>query len=165
MPADELATLQGWNARTAQDYPGDVCVHELIEAQAERTPDAIALIHRADQATYRELDERANAVATELRNLGVRPDSLVGIYVERSIDMMVGLLGILKAGGAYVPMDPAYPALRLAMMMEDSHAEVVLTHSRLAGSVTGVPHVVRGRADAAAAVRRVSACAGATATS
>ncbi len=142
VPSTDLALMDGWNAATAQPYPAGACVHELFEAQVDRTPDAIAMIHRSERLTYRELDVRANAVAAELRDLGVGPDSLVGIFIERSTEMLVGLLGILKAGAAYVPMDPTYPAVRIAMMLEDSRADVVLTHSRLAGSVTGVTHVV-----------------------
>jgi natural product biosynthesis luciferase-like monooxygenase protein len=141
-PAGELAVMEGWNAATARPYPADARVHELFEGQVDRTPEATVLIHRAERLTYRELDDRANAVAAALRDLGVGPDSLVGVFIERSIDMMVGLLGILKAGAAYVPMDPAYPAVRIGMMLEDARADVVLTHSRLAGSVVGVAHVI-----------------------
>src|SRR4029077_1711814 len=115
--------------------------HQLFETQVDRTPDATALIHRARSLTYRELDERANAVAAHLRALGVGPDSMVGIFIDRSIDMVVGLLAIMKAGAAYVPMDPAYPSVRIGMMLEDSRADVVLTHSRLADSVHGVRDV------------------------
>ena len=142
IPAAERDVMAAWNTATAREYPAGVCVHELFEAQVDRTPDAVALICRARRLTYRQLDERANAVAAHLRDVGVGPDSMVGIFIERSIEMMVGLLGILKAGAAYVPMDPAYPSVRIAMMLEDSHADVVLTHSRLAGSVSGVSEVV-----------------------
>ena len=142
VPAAEQATMQQWNASTRRPYPSEVCVHQLFEAQVDRTPDATALIYRTRSLTYRELDERANAVAAHLRRLGVGPDSMVGIFIDRSIDMMVGLLGIMKAGAAYVPMDPAYPSVRIAMMLEDSGAEVVLTHSTLADSLHGVRDVV-----------------------
>ncbi len=138
VPAAELTTMQAWNSGTARPFPGTACVHQLFEAQVDRTPDAIALVHRAQQVTYQQLDERANAVAAHLRELGVGPDSMVGVFIDRSVDMVVGLLGILKAGAAYVPMDPAYPSVRIGMMLEDSHADVVLTHSRLADSVQGV---------------------------
>ncbi len=142
VPASELAVLAAWND-TERSYPEATCVHELFEAQVDRTPDATALVFRGERLTYRQLDERANAVAAQLRSLGVGPDSLVGVFVERSVEMVVGLLGVLKAGGAYVPMDPAYPSNRIAMMLEDAHAEVVLTLDRLRGSVPGaVPHVV-----------------------
>ena len=143
VPAAEQATMQQWNASTRRPYPSEVCVHQLFEAQVDRTPDATALIYRARSLTYRELDERANAVAAHLRRLGVGPDSMVGIFIDRSIEMMVGLLGTMKAGAAYVPMDPAYPSVRIAMMLEDSGAEVVLTHSTLADSLHGVRDVVR----------------------
>ena len=146
VPAAELATMQGVErgARRARTRR-TACVHQLFEAQVDRTPDAIALVHRAQRVTYQQLDERANAVAAHLRELGVGPDSMVGVFIERSIDMVVGLLGILKAGAAYVPMDPAYPSVRIGMMLEDSHADVVLTHSRLADSVQGVRDVDRPR--------------------
>jgi natural product biosynthesis luciferase-like monooxygenase protein len=142
VPPSEQATMQAWNAATARPFPGDIRVSELFEAQVDLTPDATALVHRSRELSYRELDERANAVAAHLRELGVGPDTMVGVFIDRSIEMVVGLLAIMKAGGAYVPMDPAYPAVRIGMMLEDSHAEVVLTHSRLAESLHGVAHVV-----------------------
>ena len=85
------------------------CIHELFEAQVERTPDAVAVVYRDEELTYRELNHRANQLARYLREHGVGPEALVGLCVERSLEMVVGLLGILKAGGAYVPLDPAYP--------------------------------------------------------
>ena len=106
-------------------------VHGLVELQAEATPGALALECAGTQLTYRALDRRANQVAHRLRTLGVGPESLVGICLERSAGMLVGLLGTLKAGGAYVPLDPAYPQDRLAFMLEDSRARVLLTQSRL----------------------------------
>src|SRR5262245_18884663 len=90
------------------------CLHEVFEAQVERTPDAIAVEYADQQLTYRELNRRANQLAHSLRALGVGPEVLVGLYVERSIAMLIGLLGILKAGGAYVPLDVVYPQERLA---------------------------------------------------
>jgi natural product biosynthesis luciferase-like monooxygenase protein len=138
----ERDAIAAWNAATAREYASGACVHELFEAQVDRTPDATAVIHRDQRLTYRQLDERANAVAAHLRDLGVGPDSMVGIFIERSVEMMVGLLGVLKAGAAYVPMDPSYPSVRIGMMLEDSHATVVLTHSRLAGSIEGVADVI-----------------------
>lgn len=107
------------------------CIQDLFAAQVARTPDKIALVFRDRQLTYRELDARSNAVASQLRALGVGPDQLVAISIERSIDMVIGLLGILKAGGAYVPLDPAYPAERLAIMLEDSGARWLLTQRHL----------------------------------
>jgi amino acid adenylation domain-containing protein len=107
------------------------CVHELIEVQAGRTPGAIAVVHGAEALSYQELNERANAVAERLRRVGVGPDKLVGIYVERSVAMVVGMLGVLKAGGAYVPMDPKYPAERVAFMLGDAQPVAVVTQSSL----------------------------------
>ena len=122
--------LVEWND-TQADYPQDRCIHQLFEAQVERTPDAVAVVFEDDQLTYRELNRRANQLGHYLRTLGVGPEVLVGICVERSLDMVVGLLGVLKAGGAYVPLDPAYPKERLAFMLEDTHASVLLAQQRL----------------------------------
>ncbi len=106
------------------------CIHELFEAQVERTPTAVAVIHEKEKLTYAELNKRANHLAHHLRALGVGPEVLVGICMERSIEMVVGVLGILKAGGAYVPLDPAYPRERLKLMMDDANAPVMLTQQR-----------------------------------
>ncbi len=122
--------LTEWN-QTQADFPQALCVHELFEAQVERTPDAIALVFEDKQLTWRELDQRANQLATHLQKLGVKPDVLVGLCVERSLEMVIGLLGILKAGGAYVPLDPVYPRERLAYMIADSHMPVLLTQEHL----------------------------------
>jgi len=103
------------------------CLHELIEAQAQRTPDAPAVVFEAQRLTYRELERRANLLAHHLVALGVGPDTTVGLHVERSLELIVGILGILKAGGAYVPIDTSYPAERVAFMVSDSGAKVVLT--------------------------------------
>ena len=128
--------IETWNA-TRVDYPLDTCLHNLIEAQVERTPEAIALVFEDQALSYRELNGRANRLAHRLRALGVGPESLVGICVERSVEMVVALLGVLKAGGAYVPLDPAYPAERLAFMVADSNAPVLLTQRRDAGRLSG----------------------------
>ncbi len=128
--SEERQTLVQWNA-TQTEYAQDRCIHQLFEEQARRAPDAVAVVFGNQQLTYRELNQRANQVAHHLRKLGVGPDVLVGICVERSIEMVVGLLGILKAGGAYVPLDPAYPKERLAFMMADSLMPVLLTQERL----------------------------------
>jgi amino acid adenylation domain-containing protein len=121
--------LFDWN-QTGAPYP-QRCVHELIEEQVEREPEAVAVECGEQRLSYRELDVRANRLANHLAALGVGPGVLVGICVERSLEMLVGLLGILKAGGAYVPVDPAYPADRQAFMLESSAAPVVLTQERL----------------------------------
>ena len=118
-----------WND-TAKIFPNDACIHKLFEAQVERTPDANAVSFRDQQLTYGELNRRANQVAHYLQRLGVGPETLVGICMERSLDMLVGLLGVLKAGGAYVSLDPNHPAERLAFMLQDTNAPVLLTHQR-----------------------------------
>ena len=132
--AERSRLLVTWND-TRADYPSESCAHELFEAQADRTPDAVALAFQAEQLTYRELNRRANQVARYLVDLRVGPDTLVGLCVERSVAMVVGLLGILKAGGAYVPLDPAYPADRLAYILSDSAAPVLLTQTRIAAAL------------------------------
>ena len=121
-----------WND-TARDYPRGLCVHELVEAQARRTPDAPAVSCGGTTLTYRELDARANQVARLLRRHGVGPDVLVGVYMERSIELVAAMLGVLKAGGAYVPLDPAYPPARVRLMLADTRVPVLLTQPRLAG--------------------------------
>ena len=132
--AERHQLLAEWN-RTEVAYPNDRCLHELIEEQVERTPDAVAVAFEDKQLTYRQLDERANQLARYLQRLGVGPDTLVGICVERSLEMVVGLLGILKAGGAFVPMDPEYPEKRLAFIVEDGGMDVLLTQAHLAESL------------------------------
>jgi len=120
-----------WN-NTAQPYPGEKCIHSLFEAQAQITPDAVAVVSEMERLTYRELNERSNQLARYLRKMHVGADIPVGICVDRSIDMMVGILGILKAGGAYLPLDPVYPPERIRFMLEDAKAPVLLTSQRLA---------------------------------
>jgi amino acid adenylation domain-containing protein len=132
--AERQQVLVEWNA-TQADYPRDQCVHHLFEQQVARAPEAVAVVYADTQLTYRQLNERANQLAHFLRKRGVGPGSLVGICVERSLEMPVGLLGILKAGGAYVPLDPNYPQDRLAFMLEDSQAAVLLTQQRLRSSL------------------------------
>jgi amino acid adenylation domain-containing protein len=121
--------LVEWN-NTLAEYP-DICIHQLFESQVEQTPNAVAVVFENEQLTYRQLNQRANQLAHYLKKLGVKSDVLVGICVERSLEMVVGLLGILKAGGAYVPLDPAYPQERLAWMLEDAQVSVLLTQQRL----------------------------------
>ncbi|MDB9423884.1 amino acid adenylation domain-containing protein, partial [Microcystis aeruginosa CS-564/01] len=113
------------------DYPQEQCIYQLFEAQVERTPDAIAVVFEEQSLTYTELNHRANQLAHYLQSLGVGPEVLVGISLERSFEMIVGLLGILKAGGAYVPLDPDYPTERLQLMLEDSQVPFLITHSSL----------------------------------
>ncbi|MCP4700309.1 MAG: amino acid adenylation domain-containing protein, partial [Gammaproteobacteria bacterium] len=129
--AERRQQLTEWND-TDTEYPRDKCIHQLFEAQAERTPDATALVFKDKQLSYGELNLRANQLAHHLRTLGVGPEVLAGICMERSLEMIIGLFGILKAGGAYVPLDPAYPEERLAFMQEDSRVSVLLTQKSLA---------------------------------
>jgi non-ribosomal peptide synthetase component F/acyl carrier protein len=138
--SEQQQLLIEWND-TQVDYPQDKCIHQLFEEQVERTPDAVAVVfvdERSEasrrvnqQLTYHELNCRANQLAHYLRSLGVEADVLVGISVERSLEMLVGLLGILKAGGAYVPLDPEYPQDRLSLMLEDAQVSVLLTQQHL----------------------------------
>ncbi|HEX4716141.1 MAG TPA: amino acid adenylation domain-containing protein, partial [Ktedonobacteraceae bacterium] len=128
--AERALLLWEWNT-TERAYPRGVCVHELFEQQAQRQPDAIALIQEEAHLSYGELDRRANQLAHYLQRHGVGPERLVGVCLERSLEMMVGLLGILKAGGAYVPLDPAYPQERLAFMLADAQVPVLLTQQHL----------------------------------
>ncbi|MFN6486360.1 MULTISPECIES: non-ribosomal peptide synthetase [unclassified Nostoc] len=127
---EQQQLLVEWN-NTQVDYPTDKCIHQLFEEQVERTPDAIAVIFENQQLTYQQLNCRANQLAHYLRSLGVKPDTLVGICVERSLDIVVGLLAILKAGGAYLPLDPDYPPERLSFMLEDAQVSVLLTQHSL----------------------------------
>ncbi|MEG4345419.1 amino acid adenylation domain-containing protein [Microcoleus sp. A003_D6] len=138
LTAAELAQLQEWN-QTQANYPQDKCVHQLFEAQVERSPDAIAAVfsHNSQkQFTYRELNSKANQLAHYLQQLGVGPDVLVAICMERSLEIAIAVLGVLKAGAAYVPLDPAYPQERLTFMLADTQAPVILTQSHL---VSGLP--------------------------
>jgi len=126
LPEDEKALLvQTWNA-TQQSYPADLCIQHLFEQQVERTPQATALVFNDKSLTYAELNERANRLAHHLIGLGVQPDSLVAICVERSFAMIIGILGILKAGGAYVPLDPTYSSSRLQDILADVAPSVVV---------------------------------------
>ena len=128
--AEQHQLLVEWN-NTQADYPKDLCIHQLFEAQVELTPNSIAVIFEDKQLTYQELNSRSNQLAHHLRKLGVGPEVLVGICVERSVEMIVGLLGILKAGGAYLPLDPSYPSERLSFMLEDAQVSVLLTQEKL----------------------------------
>ena len=121
--------LVDWNA-TQTDYDLGICLHQLIEAQVERTPDAIAVSFAGEQLTYDQLNRKANQLAHYLQTLGVKPEVLVGICIERSLEMLVGLLGILKAGAAYLPLDPCYPQERLELILSDSQVSLLLTDNQ-----------------------------------
>ncbi|MEH2068925.1 MAG: amino acid adenylation domain-containing protein [Nostoc sp.] len=127
---EQQQLLVEWND-TSVDYPQDLCIHQLFEEQVQLTPDAVAVVFENEQLTYQQLNNRANQLAHYLKSLGVGADVLVGICVERSLEMVVGLLGILKAGGAYLPLDPEYPTERLRFMLEDAQVRVLLTQQRL----------------------------------
>jgi amino acid adenylation domain-containing protein len=122
--------LVDWN-QTASEYPRNECVHQLLERQAERTPEVVAIISETDQLTYRELNQRSNQLAYHLCALGVGPDIPVAVCMERSSRMLVALFGILKAGGAYIPLDPSHPSERLEYMLADAAVPVLLTEERL----------------------------------
>ena len=119
-----------WN-QTARPYRQDTCFHHLFEEQVERTPDALAVESEEERLTYRELNARANQLARHLQALGVGPETLVGICLKRSTEMVVALMGVMKAGGAYLPLDPEYPMERLALMLEDAQVPVVVTEKQL----------------------------------
>ncbi|HET7232832.1 MAG TPA: amino acid adenylation domain-containing protein, partial [Longimicrobium sp.] len=141
--------LEEWNRADPADA-AQPCAHQLVEARADRTPDAVAVTHGDVSLSYRELDERANRLANHLIGLGVRVDDRVGLSLERGAEMMVAVLGILKAGAAYVPLDPAYPADRLAYMLQNSAAPVIVTQEGVAEKLpAGDVTVVRVDADAA----------------
>ncbi|HEX2094481.1 MAG TPA: amino acid adenylation domain-containing protein, partial [Longimicrobiaceae bacterium] len=143
LPAAEWARVVAeWNA-TAAAHPDQACIHELFEAQVERTPEALAVAFEGETLTYAELNRRSNRLAHHLRDRGVGPEVRVGLCVERGPEMVVGLLGVLKAGGAYVPLDPGYPEDRLGYMLADSAPAVLLTQASLAARFAGVAgHVV-----------------------
>jgi amino acid adenylation domain-containing protein len=129
--------LVEWND-TETDYANLSCVHKAFEAQVERTPDALALTYEGEHLTYRELNARANRLAHRLQRLGVKPEVRVGVYIERSLEMVAALLGVLKAGGAYVPFDPEYPQERFAFMLADVQPKVLLTQEQLLSNLP--PH-------------------------
>ncbi|MEG5026529.1 amino acid adenylation domain-containing protein [Microcoleus sp. AT8-B1] len=140
LTAVEKQQLLEWNNTFAQ-YPQDKCIHQLFEEAVSRSPDAVAVVFEGEELSYRELNARANQLARHLRSLGVEPEVLVGICVERSPLMVIGLLGVLKAGGAYVPLDPNYPKERLAFMLEDSSVQVLLAQEKLLEKLP--PHSAR----------------------
>jgi amino acid adenylation domain-containing protein len=127
---EQCEILKAWND-TETAYPCETCLHRLIEAQVQRSPDAVAAVFGGEQLTYNTLNQRANQLAHHLLSLGVGPEVLVGICIDRSLEMVVGLLGILKAGGAYLPLDPSYPLERLTFMLSDARVSVLLTQKKL----------------------------------
>jgi len=133
--AETHQLLVEWND-TAVD-PSDLCAHQLFEAQARRVPHAVAVVYEDEEITYRELDQRADRLARYFISLGVVPGALVGVCVERSIEMMVCLLALLKTGAAYLPLDPSFPPQRLSFIFEDSGASLLITEKKLAGRIQG----------------------------
>jgi amino acid adenylation domain-containing protein/non-ribosomal peptide synthase protein (TIGR01720 family) len=128
--SEQQKLLIEWN-NTKQEYSSDKCIHQLFEEQVEKTPDAIAIIFEEKKLTYHQLNQKANQLAHYLKSLGVKPDELIGICLERSIEMIVGLLAILKAGCAYVPLDPTYPTERLNYIIQDTQIKILLTQQNL----------------------------------
>ncbi|MDH6349569.1 linear gramicidin non-ribosomal peptide synthetase LgrD [Brevibacillus sp. 1238] len=128
--SERQQVLVEWN-QTAEDYPSGLCIHQAFEQQAEKTPDAVAVAYKNRELTYAQLNERANQLAHRLIRKGVKPDTLVGICLERSPEMIIGILGVMKAGAAYVPIDPAHPQERIAYMVADSQASALLTQQSL----------------------------------
>jgi non-ribosomal peptide synthetase component F len=137
-PQESLVT---WN-ETCQNESRRLCVHELVQAQAKRVPEAVAVVSLDCKLSYRELNGRASQLARYLRGLGVGPETLVGVCLERSPKMVIGLLAVLKAGAAYVPLDPAYPQARLAFMLQDARATALLTQEKLLDRLPDGPHVI-----------------------
>ncbi|MEO0844602.1 MAG: AMP-binding protein, partial [Cyanobacteria bacterium J06643_5] len=133
--------------QTQRDYENKLCIHELFEIQVEKTPDAIAIVHDNCQLTYRELNNRANQLAHYLQELGVKPESKVGVYLERNLELVIGILGILKAGAAYVPLDPAYPIARTEYIIEDAQIEILLTQNSETSPPTPLLIKERGAGD------------------
>ncbi|HEX2076779.1 MAG TPA: amino acid adenylation domain-containing protein, partial [Longimicrobium sp.] len=136
--AERALVLEEGN-RTAAEVPADLCIHQLFETQADRTPGAVAVVFEGAELTYAELDARANRLAHYLRALGVGPEVRVGVCLERSLELLVAVLGVLKAGGAYVPLDPGYPAERLAYMLADAGISVLLTQEGLRSALPPQP--------------------------
>ncbi|MBD2494898.1 non-ribosomal peptide synthetase [Nostoc sp. FACHB-280] len=129
-PPEIQQLLVDWN-KTQTNYHQDKCIHQLFEAQVEQTPNAVAVIFENHQLTYKEVNEQANQIANYLQEIGVKPDDIVGVCMQRSLELVPALLAILKAGGAYLPLDPTYPKERLAFMLTDAQVLVLLTQSYL----------------------------------
>jgi amino acid adenylation domain-containing protein/non-ribosomal peptide synthase protein (TIGR01720 family) len=133
--AEREQVLEHWN-ETGRDYADEICVQQLFEARAAEQPEAVAVVCEGERVSYGELNRRSNQLAHYLRQLGVGPEIVVGLCVEKSVEMVVGVLGILKAGGAYLPLDPEYPQQRLSFMIDDAAAPVLITQERLRDKVT-----------------------------
>ena len=133
---EEREELAGWN-RTEKEYGERGCIHELIEEQVKRSPDGVAVVYEQEQVSYEELNRQANIWAHRLRREGVGPETVVGVHLERSVELVVALLAVMKAGGAYLPLDPGYPEQRLKYMVEDAGVEVVVTEPGLGGKLPG----------------------------
>ena len=130
LPTQELEAMETWN-RTQREFPYEKSLADLFQEQATKTPNADALVTAKDRLSYRELHQRAMALAKALHDLGIKREALVGICLERSWEMVAAILGTLRAGAAYVPMDPAYPQERLQFMMRDANAQVVISQKKL----------------------------------
>ena len=134
---EKKLVVSDWNT-TQQWYPEACCFHDLFSEQVEKTPNAVAVRYDGDVLTYRDLDEKSAILATYLQLKGVKPNQLVALCIDRSLDMLIGLLAIQKSGGAYVPLDPGYPAKRLRYMLEDSKAKIILTQAKIRKSLEKV---------------------------
>ncbi|MBF0398966.1 MAG: amino acid adenylation domain-containing protein, partial [Desulfobacterales bacterium] len=141
---DELNQLKAWNNRNI-DYPKDKTIVDLFEEQVEKNPDDIAVVFEEEKLTYKELNEKANQLAHYLIHLGVKPDTLIGICIERSLEMIIGLLGILKAGGAYLPIDPTYPKERISFMVKDANISIILTQEIINSKISLYPKYSPGK--------------------
>src|SRR6185369_7086398 len=134
---DSHALLAMCNGR-ATNYPDDRCIHQLFEDQAAKTPDAVAVVFEGQQLTYRELNHKANHLAHQFLRLGFAPESRIALSLERGIVMAAAVLAVLKTGSSYVALDPEYPTTRLAFMLEDSEAAILLTQTSLADRFIGI---------------------------
>jgi non-ribosomal peptide synthetase component F len=127
---EEQTILSMWNA-TEQQYPENLCIHDLIIRQTQKTPQTIAVHAINKSLTYKELDKKSNSLAHHLQSQGVKAETPVGLFLERNTDMVVALLAVLKAGGMYIPLDPYYPAERVALMIEDASIDIVITETTI----------------------------------
>lgn len=134
--AERQRLLVEWNSTSSDGQPH--CIHHLFEAQVEKTPEAIALVYEAEQLTYHQLNQRANQLARVLQQQGVGPETIAGLWLERSLDLIVGLLGILKAGGAYLPLDPSWPTERVTQILQDAGAKVLVSQKALRDRLSGL---------------------------